>query len=77
MSDNLYGGVTKHWTGRRNPMTAGLVIDDKLYILMGEVAADSDRRSYGYFPIMPQVSFEVTPTRTIYSFILIFRRNAV
>ena len=35
MSDNLYGGVTKHWTGRRNPMTAGLVIDDKLYILMG------------------------------------------
>lgn len=68
MSDNLYGGVTKHWTGRRNPMTAGLVIDDKLYILMGEVAADSDRRSYGYFPIIPQVSFEVTPTRTIYKF---------
>ncbi len=68
MNDNLYEGATKHWTGRRNPMTAGVIIDDKLYILMGEVAADSDRRSYGYYPVIPQISLEVTPTRTIYKF---------
>lgn len=68
MNDNLYDGVTRHWTGRRNPMTAGVIIDDKLYILMGEEAADSDRRSYGYYPVIPQTSLEVTPTRIIYKF---------
>ena len=41
-SDRLYDQVTKHWTGRRNPVTAGVFIDGKLfgedkYI---EVAAD-------------------------------------
>ncbi len=33
---------------------------------MGELEADSDRRTYGYYPIIPQKSLEVTPTRTIY-----------
>lgn len=66
--DKLNEGVTRHWTGRRNPMTAGIVIDDKLYILMGELEADSDRRSYGYYPIIPQTLLEITPTRTIYRF---------
>ena len=68
MCDKLNDGVTSHWTGRRNPMTAGVVIDNKLYILMGELEADSDRRTYGYYPIIPQKSLEVTPTRTIYVF---------
>ena len=54
MCDKLNDGVTSHWTGRRNPMTAGVVIDNKLYILMGELEADSDRRTYGYYPIIPQ-----------------------
>ena len=44
MHDNLNDGVTSHWTGRRNPMTAGVVIDDKFYVLMGELEPDSDRR---------------------------------
>ena len=30
MSDTLYGGVTKHWSGRRNPMTAGLEMSIKV-----------------------------------------------
>lgn len=34
MCDKLNDGVTSHWTGRRNPMTAGVVIDNKLYILI-------------------------------------------
>lgn len=67
-NDRLNDGVTRHWTGRRNPMTAGVVIDDQIYILMGERAADSDRRAYGFYPIVPQVSLEITPTRTIYCF---------
>ena len=68
MHDNLNDGVTSHWTGRRNPMTAGVVIDDKFYVLMGELEPDSDRRTWGYYPIIPQISLEVTPTRTIYNF---------
>ena len=27
MCDKLNDGVTSHWTGRRNPMTAGVFID--------------------------------------------------
>lgn len=68
MHDKLNDGVTSHWTGRRNPMTAGVVIDNKLYILMGELEADSDRRTYGYYPVIEQKFLEVTPTRTIYVF---------
>ncbi len=68
MHDKLNDGVTRHWTGRRNPMTAGVVIDNKFYVLMGELEPDSDRRTWGYYPIIPQISLEVTPTRTIYNF---------
>lgn len=68
VNDKLYEGVTHHWSGRRNPMTAALIIDSRLYMLMGEVYADGDRHSYGYHPNIEQKSVTVTPTRTIYEF---------
>ena len=67
-NDKLYDGVTKHWTGRRNPVTAGVFIDGKLYKLMGEFACDSDRRKNAFEAFIPQKSLTVTPTRTIYEF---------
>ena len=66
--DNLYDAVTKHWSGRRNPVTAGVFVDDKLYRLMGEFACDGDRRSVSFEPFIPQKSLCVMPTRTIYEF---------
>ena len=67
-SDNLYDDVTHHWTGRRNPMTAGVYIDGEFYIVMGQKAPHGDRRSYGFAPYIPQIGLEVTPTRTRYRF---------
>ncbi len=70
MTDNLYGDVTRHWTGRRNPMSAAIIVDGKIFYLMGEKMHNSDRQS---FPsrlkvYIPQKSVRVTPTKTIYSF---------
>ena len=67
-SDNLYDDVTHHWTGRRNPMTAGIYIDGKFYLLMGHNVPHGDRRSFGYMRHIPQTSLDVFPTRTIYTF---------
>ena len=67
-SDNLYDDVTHHWTGRRNPMTAGVDIDGRFYLVMGQNVPHSDRRSFGFMPHIPQTSLKVTPTRTIYTF---------
>lgn len=67
-SDNLYDDVTHHWTGRRNPMTAGVFIDGKFYLVMGQNVPHSDRRSFGFMPYIPQVDLEITATRTKYKF---------
>ena len=66
--DNLYDDVTHHWTGRRNPMTAGVYIDGRFFLLMGQNVPHSDRRSFGFMPHIPQTSLEVMPTRTVYKF---------
>ena len=68
VNDKLYEGATCHWTGRRNPMTAGLIIDGEYYVIMGEERADTDIRTWGYYKVIEQKSLEVTPTRTIYEF---------
>lgn len=68
VNDKLYEGATRHWTGRRNPMTAGIILDGKFYMLMGEFFADGGRRTRGYHPYIPQIDLTVTPTRTIYQF---------
>lgn len=67
-NDKLYEGATRHWTGRRNPMTAGLLIDKEYYVIMGEERADTDIRTWGFYKVIEQKSLEVTPTRTIYVF---------
>ncbi len=70
MTDELYGDVTRHWTGRRNPMSAAVIIDGKIFYLMGERSHNSDRQSYPsrLKSFIPQTSVKVTPTRTVYTF---------
>ena len=70
MSDELYGDVTRHWTGRRNPMSAAVIIDGRIFYLMGQRAHNSDRQSYPsrLKSFIPQKSVRVTPTRSIYRF---------
>ncbi len=67
-SDKLREDVTKHWTGRRNPVTAGVFIDDKLHLLVGNFACDGDRRKIAFEQYIPQKSLSVLPTRTICEF---------
>ncbi len=70
MNDNLYDDVTKHWTGRRNPMSAGVYIDGEIFMLMGQRIHDGDRRTapYRLMGHIPQKSVKVTPTATYYVF---------
>jgi len=68
MSDHLYDDATHHWTGRRNPMTAVIVVDGKYYKLMGDIMPNTDRQSRMYERVLPQISLTVTPTQTKYTF---------
>ena len=70
MSDHLYDDVTKHWTGRRNPISAGVYLDGEFYSLMGQRVHNSDRQSapYRLMANIPQTSVKVTPTATYYTF---------
>ena len=70
MSDNLYDDVTRHWTGRRNPVSAGVYIDGEFYSLMGQRIHDSDRRTapYRLMGHIPQKSVKVKPLSTSYVF---------
>lgn len=56
----LNGGVTRHWTGRPHPLTSLVNVDGKSYRLMGDEPFSLEA--------MKQLSVEVLPTRTIYSF---------
>lgn len=59
-ASELTATQTTHWTGKPQPLTALLKVDDTTYRLMG-VSPES-------LPAMEQVSLEVLPTRTIYRF---------
>lgn len=67
-NDKLYEGPTRHWTGRRNPMSASVYIDGKQFMLMGEERLDTDLRPWSYYPFIEQKSLKVLPTRTVYQF---------
>ena len=47
-NDKLYEGVTRHWTGRPNPMSAGVIVDGRIQMLMGEINHDSNRKRNRY-----------------------------
>ena len=63
MSDRLTDQPTKHWTGSEQAMTGLIRIDASVFRFMG-----GQVRGAGTLPALPQVSREVTPTRTVYGF---------
>jgi Glutaminase A six helical-hairpin domain/Domain of unknown function (DUF5127)/Domain of unknown function (DUF4964) len=63
-ADTLTDEPTKHWTGTENPLTGLVRIDDGTYRFMGT----SPRWAEPAIRPMKQVGFQLTPTRTLYSF---------
>lgn len=66
-SNELYGDYTRHWTGRTNPMLAGVYIDNKFHTIMGVEYPDprDKRRRCAY---VEQKSCRVFPLHTEYMF---------
>ena len=60
MSDHLYDGPTRHWTGKAQRLAGLIRIDGNVFRWMGEAP-----RSVA---ALPQTSLNVTPTRTVYQF---------
>jgi len=58
--DKLTDVATTHWTGAKQELVSGVVVDGKTYRLMGTDAKGT--------PAFPQVGLQVTPTRSIYRF---------
>src|SRR5262245_9008498 len=59
-ADRLTEDATRHWTGKRQPLSALVRIDGKAWRLMGQGPEE--------VPALPQASLRVLPTRTIYEF---------
>ena len=59
-ADKLTDKNTQHWTRREHALASLIRIDGESYRLMGAEP--------GNFPAFPQVSVQVTPTRSIYEF---------
>ena len=59
-TDRLTDSPTRHWTGHPQPLNGLVRLDGKVFRIMGN--------SPGDVPAMEQISLEVTPTHTRYSF---------
>lgn len=62
--DNLYDGITIHWSGLERPLSGALRVDGETYRFMG--AADSTSLSFSRAAV--QKSVDVLPTQTYYTF---------
>ena len=62
--DNLYGGETRHWSGKACPILAGLYINGT-YHSMGHFDPPDGRAAQNR---IYQTGLEITPTSSIYSF---------
>ena len=63
VSDQLPGDITRHWTGKNNPISSMIAVDGNAYRLMGKEAGRMPAQ-----PTLKQTSVQVLPTRTLYSF---------
>lgn len=59
-ADRLTDADTVHWTRRAHPLVSLIKIDDRVYRLMGRDPIEA--------PAFPQLSVQVTPTRSVYQF---------
>ena len=59
-ADKLTDTGTTHWTGKPNRLESVVTIDGKKFRVLGTAPAD--------VPALPQISLQVLPTRTIYTF---------
>ena len=66
-ADCLYDDTTRNWTGRANPMFAGVLIGEQWYTLMG-----TEHPDHHYYrvrgKVLPQTKRKVTPLCTFYEF---------
>jgi hypothetical protein len=58
-SDHLTDDVTRHWTGKPQPLESMIRIDGAVYRLMGNPVGEE---------ALPQLGLAVLPTRTVYEF---------
>ena len=63
--NNLYDGVTTHWSGAAKPLSGAVRVDGETYRFMG--TADSTCLSFGRAAV--QKSVNVLPTQTYYTFV--------
>lgn len=64
---NLNDDTTRHWTGRRQFLLGALSVDGKVYEFLGKVYPDDSCYATGYEK-MPQISCEIRPMSTVYTF---------